>query len=243
MTNRTTGTATPVQVYARIGGVLYLLIIVIGAFGQLAIRGALVVPGDAAATAENIMAAQALWRLGLAGDLMLHVFDLPLVLVLYVLLKPVNRNLVLLGVLFNLTQTAVLVANKSMLVVTLLALGHADYLQALGPSQLHALAYLFIRVHEYGFAIGLVFFGFACLVYGYLLFRSAYLPKLLGVLLALAGSSYLANSFTLLLAPAYAGRSVPVLGLALIGELSLALWLMAKGVDVPVWERRVLEAP
>ena len=95
-----------------------------------------------------------------------------------------------------------------------------------------------LKLHDYGFGIDLVFFGFACLVYGYLLFRSGYFPRTLGVLMAIAGLSYLANSFTLILAPAYAGTIFLILMPALIGELSLCLWLMVKGVNVPKWNEK-----
>jgi uncharacterized protein DUF4386 len=211
------------QVYARIGGILYLMIIIAGALGEIFIRGKLIVSGDAISTAQNIMASLSLWRLGIAGDILMHVCDLPLMLVLYVLLKPVNKNLALLGIIFNLIQTAVLVANKLNLLMPLFFLGNAAYLKAFEPDQLYALAYLFIRAHDYGFGIGLIFFGFACLTYGYLLFRSGYFPRALGVLMAIAGLSYLTNSFALILAPALATKIFPVLGLALIGELSLSL--------------------
>src|SRR5687767_11610600 len=100
------------QVYARILGTLYIIIIIVGALGQIFIRGALITPGDAVSTAKNIMAAESLWRIGIAGDIIMHVFDIPIMLILYILLKPVSRNLALLAVLFNLIQTAVLVANK-----------------------------------------------------------------------------------------------------------------------------------
>lgn len=230
------------QVYARIGGVLYLMIIVAGAFGEVFVRGTLIVSGDAVSTANNIMASQSLWRIGIAGDIITHVLDIPLMLVLYVLLKPVNKNLALLALLFNLIQTAVLVANELLLLVPLFLLGNADYLKAFEPGQLYALTYLFVKLQEYGFGIGLIFFGFACLIYGYLLFRSGYFPRALGVLMAIAGLSYLTNSFTLVLAPAYAGTIFPVLVLALIGELSLCLWLMMKGVDVSKWKKRALES-
>ena len=138
------------------------------------------------------------------------------------LLRPVNKNLALLAILFNLIQTAVLVANKLNLLMPLFLLGNADYLKAFESNQLYALAYLFIKAHDYGFAIGLIFFGFACLIYGYLLFRSGYFPRILGVLIAMAGLSYLTDSLTLILAPAYAGTVFPVLLLALLGECHFA---------------------
>ena len=228
------------RVYARIGGILYLMIIIAGALGEIFIRGTLIVSGDAIATANNIIASQSLWRIGIAGNILMHMFDIPLMLVFYVLLKPVNKNLALLAILFNLIQTAVLVANKLNLLMPLFFLGNADYLKVFNPNQLYALSYLFVRAHDYGFGVGLLFFGFACLIYGYLLFRSGYFPKPLGVLMAIAGLSYLTNSIALLLAPDYAAKILPVLGLALIGELSLGLWLLIKGVDLPAWEKHVL---
>ncbi len=240
MTTRTIETSP--QVFARIGGILYLIIIVVGALGEIFVRGTLVVSGNAVSTANHIMASQSLWRIGIAGDLMMHVLDIPLMLILYVLLKPVNKNLALLAVLFNLIQTAVLVANKLNLVMPLFLLGSADYLKAFEPSQLYALTYLFVRLHQYGFAVGLIFFGFACLTLGYLLFRSHYFPQTLGALMAIAGLSYLTNSFVLILAPEYAGTIFPVLVLALIGELSFCLWLIVKGVNIPMWEKRTLES-
>ena len=103
---------------------------------------------------------------------------------------------------------------------------------------MHALAYLSLKLHAYGYGISLVFFGFVCLIFGYLLFRSGYFPKPLGVLMAIAGLSYLTNSFTLILAPAYAGTISPILVLAFIGELSFCLWLIVKGVNVPKWNEK-----
>jgi hypothetical protein len=121
---------TSPQVYARIGGVLYLIIIVAGIFGELFVRNTLVVSGDPTATANNIMASPLLWRVGIASDLMEHVCDVALMLIFYVLLRPVNRNLALLAVLFNLIQTAALVSYKLNLLVPLFLLGNADYLLA-----------------------------------------------------------------------------------------------------------------
>jgi hypothetical protein len=240
MTTHTVETSP--QIYARIGGILYLIIIVAGALGEIFIRGKLIVSGDAISTANNIMASPLLWRTGIAGDLLMHVCDVPLMLIFYLLLRPVNKNLALLAVLFNLIQTAVLVVNKLTLLMPLFLLGNAEYLKAFEPKQLEALAYLSVRAHDYGFGIGLIFFGFTCLVLGYLIFRSGYFPKILGLLMAIAGLSYLTNSFTLILAPTYAGRIFPVLVLALIGELSLCLWLLVKGVDEQQWKNQTSAA-
>ncbi|GAA0706517.1 DUF4386 domain-containing protein [Dokdonella soli] len=227
------------QTYARIAGLLYLFIIVAGGLGELFIRDKLVVSGDAAATAARIMASESLWRLGIIGDLAMHVCDVVVMWAIYVLLRPVNRKLALLVLLFNLVQTAVLVANKSTLLVPLFLLGNAPYLHAFDPAQLQAWSYIAIRMHERGFGIGLIFFGFVCLMEGYLIRKSGYLPRLIGWLMQIAGVCYLVNSVALLLAPAVAASMFPaILMPCLIAETSFALWLLVKGVNVDEWERR-----
>lgn len=228
---------TSPQVYARVGGVLYLIIIVAGLFGEVFVRGALVVSGDATATARNILASPLLWRAGIAGNLFHLACAVALTLVFYVLLRPVSRRLALLAVFFELVSISVEAIVKLNLVATLFPLGNAEYLKVFEPEQLHALAYLSIRAHATGFGISLIFFGFACLVLGYLIFRSGYLPRLLGVLMQIAGLSYLVNSFAQILAPGVAAMLLPAILLpAFIGETSLCLWLIVKGVNVPKWQ-------
>jgi Domain of unknown function (DUF4386) len=225
--------------YARVGGVLYLIIIVAGATGELFVRGSSVVSGNAAATAHNIMASPSLWRAGIAGDLLMHGCDVPLMLIFYVLLRPVNGNLALLAVLFNLTQTAVLVANKLNRLLPIFLLGDAEYLKAFTPEQLQALSYVSLRTHDNGFAVGLVFFGAACLLVGYLIIRSGYLPRTLGVLMQIAGGCYITNSFAVIVWPSLAAKLFPFILLPpFVAELSMALWLLVKGVDVGKWKAR-----
>ena len=233
---------TSPQVYARIGGGLYLIIIVIGFCSQFFVRDRLVVSGDVTATANNIMASESLWRLQIAGDLILLVCAVALLLILYVLLRPVNKDLALLAAFLNIVSFPIEAVSKLYLFAALFLSGNAEYLKAFEPQQLQALAYISLKLHDYGFAIDLIFFGFACLIYGYLLFRSGYFPRALGVLMTIAGLSYLTNSFTFILAPTYAATIFPVLGLALFGEASLTLWLIVKGVNVPKWEERAPEA-
>ena len=231
-------TETSPQIYARIAGVLYLMIIVIGFSSEFFVRDKLVMSGDVTATANNIASSESLWRTSIACELILLVCAVALTLIFYVLLRPVNKNHALLAVLFNIVEFPIEAVSKLCLLAALFFSGSADYLKAFEPRQLHALVKISLKLHDYGFGIDLVFFGFACLVYGYLLFRSGYLPRTLGVLMAIAGLSYLANSFTLILAPAYAGTIFLIVVLALIGELSLCLWLMVKGVNVPKWNEK-----
>ncbi|WP_281239474.1 DUF4386 domain-containing protein [Flavobacterium praedii] len=225
------------QLYARIAGILYLLIIVAGIFGELLVRNKLLVYGDANATANNIMKSELLWRMGISADLVMHICDLPVMIILYYLLRPVSEKLALLNLSFNLIQTAVLVANKLNLLAALFFLADADYLKSFSPDQLHSLSYLSIKLHDFGFGIGLIFFGFVCLIEGYLLFKSNYFPKTIGVLMSIAGICYLTNSFALLLVPQLS--SIVLLMPCLIAELSFSLWLIFKGVNLPIWKKSV----
>ena len=229
------------QRYARVAGVLYLAIIALGAFGELGVRGTLVVPGDAAATWARIGQSPWLWRCGIVGDLLMHVLDVPVLVILYVLLRPAGHGLALMATAINLVQTAVLVANKTHLLLPLFLLEGGPYLGALSAAQLQAMAYLAIRAHAYGFGIGLIFFGVACLVRAWLIVKCGYLPRWLGALMAVAGLSYLFNSLSLLLPFAgTASITLVVLLPAFVGELALALWLVFKGVDEAQWERQRL---
>jgi hypothetical protein len=229
------------QVYARIGGMAYLVIILAGVMGEIFIRSKLIVWGNPAATTQNISASPLLWRIGIFGDLVMHVLDLVLGLIYYTLFKRVNKNLALLSLLFGMIQTAVLVANKMNLVMPLFLLENSDYLKAFDPHQLQALTYLSIKAHEYGFGIGLIYFGFACLIDGYLIFKSEFLPPILGIMVFIAGLCYLINSFLLIFSPHLEELVFPVIlgPLAFIGELSICLWLLLKGVNVKKWEERV----
>lgn len=210
---------------ARVAGVLYLAVIGLGLFGEVFVRGALVVGGDAAATAANLLGAETRWRSGIAGDLLMHLLDVPLILFFYLLLRPVNAPLALLATLFNVVQTCVLAANK----LTLVAALHlaATAAQATDPAAWQQLAVQAIQLHGYGFGVGLLFFGMACVVRGYLMFQSGDMPRLLGGLLMVAGACYVVNSVALVLAPPLAARLFPgILVPALVAELALSVWLL-----------------
>jgi Domain of unknown function (DUF4386) len=232
------------QRYARIGGGLYLAIIVLGAFAEGFVANRLLVSGDAATTAHNILTSPGLWRLSVAGDLIVVLCAVPLLWIEYLLLRPVSKQLVLLAVLFNLVSLAVEAISKLFLLVVMPTLGSADYLRAFEPQQLQALANLALRSHDIAFNIALIFFGFTCLVNGYLIFRSGYLPKLIGVLMQIAGLSYLIACFASLFAPVVADLITPAILLPpLVGETSFCLWLLVKGVNIAKWNERLSAAP
>ena len=237
------GNETSPRVLARIGGALYLIVIVIGLFGEAFVRGKIVVSGDASATAANLRSMESLWRFGIAAEFVLLTCALSMVVVLYVLLRPVSRNLALLAVCFNLVSIAVEAVAGLNLVAALFPLGKAEYLAAFPPEQLDAMASLAIKSHGHGFGVALIFFGCECLVLGTMIFKSGFLPKAIGVLMQIAGWCYLVNSFALILSPRLAGLLFPAILLpAFVGEASLCLWLLVKGVNVEKWKSLTGEA-
>ncbi len=230
-----TADTSPVA-YARVAGLGYLVIIVTGLFAEFFVRSSLIVPGDAGATAANITASQVLFRTGIAGEFIMLAADVLLALALYMVFERVSKGLALLAAFFRLTHASIVGVNLLNTYVPLLFLGNAGFLEVFSPEQRQAMASVFLEAHGFGYVIGLVFFGFHCLVLGYLVTRSRYVPRVLGVLLVLAGAGYLIDGFGRTLLPNYADYeavfSPIVLAPALVGELSFALWLLVKGVDL-----------
>ncbi len=229
--------AGSVQAYARTAGVLLLISLVAGGFGEFYVPVKLIVSADAATTAKNIIASESLFRLGFAGYLIEAMCDIALALIFYVLLRPVHKNLALLAAFFGLVGTATFaIAELFYYFGASLILRSPDYLKTLSPDQLNTLALLLIRLYGTGGGLFMAFYGVASILRGYLIFRSGYLPKFLGALLALGGLGFVTRNFALVLAPAYASDwlLLPVM----IALLPLILWLLVKGVDIPKWEER-----
>lgn len=217
---------------ARVTGALYLVIFVCGLFSELAVRGSLVVRGDATATAGNILASQGLFRLGFFGDLLVVCSDAAVSVLFYVLLRPVSRSLALVAASFRLVQTAILGVNLLFHFGALFLAGSPDYLDVFEPAQIHALVLLLLDVHRHAYDLGLVFFGWHCLVLGYLLYVSRMVPRALGILMALASLTYLTGSSLLFAAPSLADSFAPAYAIPVLAELALASWLVVKGVRV-----------
>jgi uncharacterized membrane protein len=223
------------QRYARIGGVLYLGNIILGGVGQV-VQAEVIVSGNPAATAAKIVSAESLWRLGIASEFVALVCATVLAMIYFVLFKPVSRELNLLATFLRLIAIAVEAMVAMNLFAALLVLTSTPAGKAFAPAQLDALANLAIRSYGYGFGVALLGFGFCFLVHGYLIMTSTFLPRTIGVLIQIAGLCYLANSLALFLAPSLEDRIFPaILAPAFVGELSLCLWLIVKGVDVDRW--------
>lgn len=219
---------------ARVAGVLYLIIIVFAGFSEGYVRSNLIVPGDATATAHNIVSSAWLFRLGFVSDIIAFASDAAVALLLYVLLKPVSKTVSLIAASFRLlAHPAIASINLLNHFAALLLLSDADYLTVFDGDQLQAFVMLFLNLHRYGYLIGGAFFGVHCFLLGYLLFKSDYFPRLLGGLLVVASFGYLIESFGNFLFPNYIELLVWVVAVpAVIAELSLCVWLLVKGVRV-----------
>lgn len=217
---------------ARISGLLYLIVIATGLFAEVFVRQAFKVSGDALATANNIQSSEMLFRWGFVADLINFVCGLPVVLIIYFLFKQVNKFLLQLALIFVIIQTAIIAVNLLHQTSSLLILGNNTYLTSFQPNQLATLSQLSLNIQGVGYAIGLVFFGFYCLLVGYVIFKSKMVPKPLGILYMISGIGYLINSFTMLLSKGFANPIFAYLAIPIfIGELSFCLWLLIKGID------------
>jgi hypothetical protein len=220
------------QTAARVAGVLYLVIIAGGLFAEAFVRDQLIVGGDAAATARNILDHALLYRLGFAVHLFYLACALALAVILYDMFRRVSSSLALLALCFDVVSIAIEAGNLLNQFAPLRLLTDAG-LSGLDAGQLHAMAYAHVRLFASGFGLSLVFFGFFCLATGTLIYRSTFLPRALGVLMVVAGGCYLFNSFAVFLSPGLAARLFPwILLPCLIAESLLALWLTVKGIRV-----------
>ena len=223
---------------ARIAGFLYLIMVPFALFGVMW-TSSLIVPGDAAATANNIMASELLFPLSIVSALIVQIGHILLVLLLYKLLKAVNKNHALLMVIFMLVSVPITMLNELNRFAVLLLLSGADYLTVFTADQLQALVPLFLDLHEHGVSIAGIFWGLWLFPMGYLVFKSGYIPRILGVLLIIAGFGYLLDSVSFFLFPDFVATISQFTG---IGEILLPLWLLIKGVNVKQWEKRALES-
>jgi len=230
-------TMSSIKNTARVAGILYLLLAVFGAFGILYIPS-LIVPGDAAATVDNIRASESLFRLAFVSGLIGQTVFILLVLVLYKLLKPVNNDHALLMVIFALVSVPITMLNQVNQMAALLLSG-ADYLTVFTADQLHAQVMFFLDLSEHGVAIAQIFWGLWLLPFGYLVFKSGYLPRILGVFLMIGCFGYLIDFSTFFLFPNFEATISQFTG---IGELFFPLWLLIKGVNVEQWEKHSHES-
>ena len=204
-------------------------------------REGLVRPGDPAATAGAILGHDLLFRLGFAAEAIVNLIAIPVTLIVYRLLAPVDRGLALTAVVFDLTQNTINAVNAWTQFAPLTLLGSGPDLAAIPFAERAAFARLALHWHDVGFQIALGFFGVALVLYGVLIFRSTFWPRWLGVIYGLAGASYFIDSFAFFLAPRFEFGAVLLL-VCLVGESVFALWLLATGVNEARWRAAAAEA-
>jgi len=235
-------TADTQQKAARVAGFLYLIIIITSILSMILVESKLVVPGDAAATVNNIMANELLFRIGAAYDLIMFASVVILSVALYVILKTVNKNLALLALCWRLAEAILgCVAALSSLIVLLLLNGEI-YSAAFETQQLQALVRLFLDVRSAALTLVFVFLSLGTIVFCYLFFKSKYIPRILAAFGIFSFLLMLIGSFVSILLPDYAAILQFAFAPAALFEIVIGLWLLFKGVDVEQWDNRALES-
>jgi hypothetical protein len=226
---------TSPRLQARITGAFYLVTILTGIFAQGFVSGRLLVDGDAAATATNILTHRGLFQLGFAVYLIEMACQIAMTALFYDLLKPAGRSVSLLAAFLGFAGCVIKTFSRVFFIAPLFVLGGAHYLSVFSAEQLQALALLFLKVNDHGAAIALVFFGLYALLTGYLIIRSTFLPRILGVLSVLGGLGWLSFLYQPL-----GYRLFPyIAALGLLGAASLILWLLVVGVNEQRWKEQV----
>jgi Domain of unknown function (DUF4386) len=223
----------PLKKTARIAGAIYLSMVVIGPFGLIYVPTKLIVRGNAAATADNILAHETMFRLAILADLIGAVIFICLGIALYKLLSDVSRTWAGLMIAFVLVSAAVGFLNTLNNIAALTLFHGADFLAVFDKPQRDALAYLFVRMHSQGILINEIFWGLWLFPFGLLVFRSGFLPRFIGVWLMINCFGYVALSVTALFFPEYYGPAFKWAQPVLFGELAIMLWLLIKGAKVP----------
>ena len=231
-------TETSPRTKARITGLFYLLTILTGLFAQGFVSGKLVVGGDAAATATNILTHRGLFQLGFAVYLIEMACQIAVTALFYDLLKPAGRSVSLLAAFLGLAGCVIKTFSRVFFIAPLFVLGGAHYLSTFSTEQLQALALLLLKVNDHGTGMALVFFGFYAPLTGYLIIRSTFLPRFLGWLGIFGGLGWLSFLY-----PPFAYRILPyILTLGLIGSAAKILWLLVFGVNEQRWKEQASAA-
>ena len=223
----------PKKKEAHMAGLLYLALAVTGVFSLLYVPSTLIVFGDAATTADNIRSSELLFRAGILSGLVSSVIFVFLALALYRLFKEVNRRQAMLMVILVAISVAISFANTINQLGALNALSGAYFLSVFDKSELDSLAYLFVRLNSWGIQIIQIFWGLWLFPFGVLVYKSGFIPKVLGVLLIIAGFGYVLDTFMFLILPQYDGVLSTLIMIFETAELPIIFWLLIMGAKTP----------
>ena len=233
-TPEATYSATPAQhTAAKIIGIIYPIQMATGIFGEVFVRGQLIARGDPTKTAENIIASEQLFRLSIAGDLITYILVMVLTWAFYVLLRPVNRHLALLGAFFRLSELAVLCIATVNSLVVLRMLSGAPYLKTFDVNQVHSLVMLAYHTQGLGMSVGFVLLGLGSTVFAYLLLRSRYVPKAFAVLGIFSSLLLAIGTLAIIVFPRLGAIGMAYMMPMGLYEVGLGFWLLIKGIKVP----------
>ena len=227
------------QKSARIAGLLYLLLAVTGVFSLIYVPTTLFVFGNATATADNILSSELLYRAGILSGLISNVLFVFLVLALYRLLKDISHKQAILMVTFVVISVATSFANTFNQIAALIILSGADFLSVFEKPELESMAYVFLRLHSQGIQIIQIFWGLWLFPFGLLVYKSRFIPKILGVLLFIAGFAYVLSTFTFLVLPQYTAAISTLVTILEVGELPIIFWLLIVGAKAQSEERQI----
>ena len=224
---------------ARIAGALYLAVTFLSLFTVFFAQGSLIVPGDAAATAANIMANKRLFSIGFLSDLLVQIIHIFLTIALYKLLKPVNGNQASLMAILALIPVPIAMLNVLNQIIPMILLSGAEYLAVFTADQINALVLLFLNISSYGMFIAQIFWGLWLIPLGYLVYKSGFIPKLIGALLIIGGLGYIIDFMIVFLLP---NHDVTIIILTFWGEVILPIWLLLKGVKMQTSDVHTLDS-
>ena len=216
--------------YSRVAGISYLLVTVLSLFGVFLVQDSIIVPGDATTTANNIITNRMLFSLGFLSDLIAQVLHVFLALALYKLLKPVNKKHATLMAVLALVPVPIAMLNVLNQIVSLILLSGAEYLTVFTADQLHALVMLFLNISNHGILIAQIFWGLWLFPLGYLVYRSGYIPRIIGVLLMIGCFGYLIDFIIFFLLP---NIDMTISLFTFWGEIIFPLWLLIRGGKIP----------
>lgn len=226
--------------YTRLAGVLGILTVIAGGFGEVYAPSAIRAGGDMPTMLRNVVAMESLFRWGFAGYLIEALCDAGLTMAFWVLMRPVHQGLAMLMVVFRIISTCGFASAQMLYFPILRLLTDGAAMSPLTPDTVNAFAFMLVKVNGFGQALFSLFYGVANFIFGWLIYRSGFMPRVLGVGMCVMGVGFTARTFLLVLAPAYASPLLLFVGM--LAFIALTLWLLVRGVDDAKWRAKALRA-